>query len=207
MASISIETKKIAELDAANAINGTDLLVVNTSAGTKKATVDQLVGGSSTSANIAQIESSATASRAYAVGDMLVYGGTLYKVTAAISAGNVLTVGGNIAATTVGSEITSLNNDFANPFTILSFTMPTTITNMVIQTGKIGIPIAIYVQRSDNPSRWDGMAASGADEMACVPWFLSNSQLIVRPYILKESGLSVYGGQPFVVVMKEMNPF
>lgn len=53
---------------------------------------------------IATIEG-ATASKAYAVGDYLVYNGKLYKVTAAIAQGNALTVGGNIAATTVGGEI------------------------------------------------------------------------------------------------------
>lgn len=47
----------------------------------------------------------ATASKAYAVGDYLVYNGKLYKVTAAIAQGNALTIGGNIAATTVGGEL------------------------------------------------------------------------------------------------------
>lgn len=60
--------------------------------------------------NLATIESSTTASQAYSAGDYLVLNGQLYEVTTAISSGETLTVGTNISATTVGSELTSLNN-------------------------------------------------------------------------------------------------
>ena len=60
--------------------------------------------------NLATIESSTTASQAYSAGDYLVLNGQLYEVTAAISSGETLTVGTNISATTVGSELTALNN-------------------------------------------------------------------------------------------------
>ena len=53
----------------------------------------------------ASIESGAFASKAYNVGDFLVKDGTLFKVTNAIAKDNALTVGTNIAMTTVGSEL------------------------------------------------------------------------------------------------------
>ena len=83
-------------------------------------------GGGGSDENIAYIETSSTASQAYAVGDYLVYNGQLYVVTAAISSGQTLTVGTNISATTVGSELTALNKglmpypDYANGVEITS---------------------------------------------------------------------------------------
>lgn len=60
--------------------------------------------------NVATIEDSSTASKAYAVGEFLVYNSQLYKVTAAIASGDTLTVGTNIASTSIGDEITALNS-------------------------------------------------------------------------------------------------
>ena len=60
--------------------------------------------------NLATIESSTTASQAYSEGDYLVLSGQLYEVIADIDTGETLTVGTNISATTVGSELTALNN-------------------------------------------------------------------------------------------------
>ena len=57
----------------------------------------------------ASIESGETASKAYNVGDFLVKDGILYKVTDAIAQGDALTVGTNIAMTTVGCELSSIN--------------------------------------------------------------------------------------------------
>lgn len=48
-----------------------------------------------------------TASKAYNIGDFLVKDGSLYKVTKAIAKNDVLTVGTNIAITTVCSELSS----------------------------------------------------------------------------------------------------
>lgn len=65
---------------------------------------------------LAPVESTSTASQNYAVGDYLVYNGILYRVTAAISAGQTLTPGTNISATNAGAELTSLNNGLAQAF-------------------------------------------------------------------------------------------
>ena len=63
-------------------------------------------GGSGTAnANIAVVEDTSTASQAYAVGDLLVYSGQLYRVTAAIAQGATITPGTNVTPTTVADEI------------------------------------------------------------------------------------------------------
>ena len=66
-------------------------------------TVETLAG------SVATIESS-PALATHAVGDYILWNGQLYTVTAAIAAGETLTLGTNIASTNVGSELTALNN-------------------------------------------------------------------------------------------------
>jgi hypothetical protein len=56
----------------------------------------------------ASIEIGDTASKAYNAGDFLVKDGILYKVTKAIAKNDALTVGENIAMTTVCSELSGL---------------------------------------------------------------------------------------------------
>lgn len=59
---------------------------------------------------IALTEETSTASRTYAIGDYLILNNVLYKVTAAISSGGTITVGTNVAATTVTDEIKALRS-------------------------------------------------------------------------------------------------
>lgn len=58
--------------------------------------------------NLAFIEDGTTASRAYSVGQYVLIGGQLYKVTASIASGATFTIGTNVTATTVGTELTAL---------------------------------------------------------------------------------------------------
>ena len=67
--------------------------------------------------SVAVIETSPAAA-SHAAGDYIVWNGQLYKVTAAISAGQTLTVGTNITATTAGAELASLNNDLTTNIAI-----------------------------------------------------------------------------------------
>ena len=65
-------------------------------------------GGGASSTSIAPIESSTTASKAYAVGDLLFYNNILYKVTSAISQGGTVTISGanpNVVETNIDSEL------------------------------------------------------------------------------------------------------
>jgi len=55
----------------------------------------------------ATIETTNKASQAYSVGSYLYYNNRLCRVTAAIASGGTLTVGTNIAYTSLGSQITA----------------------------------------------------------------------------------------------------
>lgn len=67
--------------------------------------------------SVATIETS-PAVAAHAVGDIILYGGKIYEVTAAISIGESLVIGTNIVATSIGDEISALNAGL----TVLTFT-------------------------------------------------------------------------------------
>lgn len=63
--------------------------------------------------SVATIETSPTVA-AHAVGDIILYGGKIYEVTAAISIGESLVIGTNIVATSIGDEISALNAGLGN---------------------------------------------------------------------------------------------
>ena len=54
---------------------------------------------------LATVEPTSTASKAYSVGDLLVYGGKLYKVTSQIASGATIIPGSNVEQTTVENQL------------------------------------------------------------------------------------------------------
>ena len=60
--------------------------------------------------NIATIEAGTTATQTYSAGDNVLVGGQLYKVTDDIAVGETFTAGTNVEATTVGDQLSELNN-------------------------------------------------------------------------------------------------
>ena len=58
--------------------------------------------------DFATVEDSTTASKAYKVGEYLVYNNRLYRVTTAIASGGTITVGTNCVQTTVGDELSNM---------------------------------------------------------------------------------------------------
>lgn len=65
-------------------------------------------GGGASSISIAPIETTTTASKAYAVGDLLFYNNILYKVTSVISQGGTIEISGanpNVVSTDIDSEL------------------------------------------------------------------------------------------------------
>lgn len=76
--------------------------------------IDEALGGKAENQSLAPIESSATASRNYSVGQQFVYNGLLYEATSAIASGGTITPGSNCARTTVAEELSALNDAFAN---------------------------------------------------------------------------------------------
>lgn len=63
--------------------------------------------------NLAPIEVTGTATRAYAVGDYMVFGGLLRKVTQAIAQGGTITVGTNVESTKVSTELQGISSDLS----------------------------------------------------------------------------------------------
>jgi hypothetical protein len=61
--------------------------------------------------NIATIESTAFASKAYVEGEFLTYNGQLYEVIAAIALGEALVIGTNIEAKSVSDKFVSINSE------------------------------------------------------------------------------------------------
>lgn len=72
--------------------------------------IDEALGGKAENQSLAPIESSATASRNYSVGQQFVYNGLLYEATSAIASGGTITPGSNCARTTVAEELSALND-------------------------------------------------------------------------------------------------
>ena len=70
-------------------------------------------GGAIKKGEIAYVESAMVTTRGYSAGDYIIVQDTLYKVTTQINSGTALVVGTNVSATTVGSELTQLNNDLS----------------------------------------------------------------------------------------------
>ena len=62
------------------------------------------VGGGSVEQMIAPVETSTTASQAYAIGEQFILNGTLYTATAAITAGGTITIDGNCTASDTVTE-------------------------------------------------------------------------------------------------------
>ena len=81
-------------------------------------------GRNKDNSNLAPIEATTTASRSYLVGDYLMLQGEFYKVISAISIGDTLTVGTNIQATSVGDEVSDINDRMSK----VSISLDTRIT-------------------------------------------------------------------------------
>lgn len=63
--------------------------------------------------DVAYVESAMVATRGYSAGNYIIVQDTLYKATTQINSGTALVVGTNVSTTTVGNELTQLNNDLA----------------------------------------------------------------------------------------------
>lgn len=114
---------------------------------------------------LAPVESTSTASQNYAVGDYLVYNGILYRVTAAISAGQTLTPGTNISATNAGAELTALNSGLTNLSSqIGSMFYVDNVSSVYDFLRNTSKPLGIYLMNIQNAS--DNPIGSGLVSLA-----------------------------------------
>lgn len=80
------------------------------------ATYTKAAAGSVKAGSIATVESSPVTAN-HAIGEYILYGGTVYRVTAAIATGEAIAPGTNVIAESVGDALTSLNNGLMSEFT------------------------------------------------------------------------------------------
>lgn len=73
------------------------------------ATYTRAAAGSVKAGSIATVESSPVTAN-HAIGEYILYGGTVYRVTAAIATGETIVPGTNVIAESVGDALTELNN-------------------------------------------------------------------------------------------------
>lgn len=97
--------------------------------------------------SVATIETSPTVA-AHAVGDIILYGGKIYEVTAAISIGESLVIGTNIVATSIGDEISALNAGLTQwtvllPETVLSNGSTATLLDSIENYSEIYIKFKV----------------------------------------------------------------
>lgn len=84
------------------------------------ATYTKAAAGSVKAGSIATVESSPVTAN-HAIGEYILYGGTVYRVTAAIATGETIVPGTNVIAESVGDALTSLNNGLiAEEFDLVS---------------------------------------------------------------------------------------
>ena len=142
------------------------LQLADTNMDTRVGTIETTVGGHTTSIatnasnissnanaisdieeDITDVESTNHASKAYAVGDTLIYDHDLYEVTAAISIGDTLAIGTNIVKT----NIETLFQDLVRPqYISLTAAAGATIThNETYKIGKL-VVVNIYVHLTQN---------------------------------------------------------
>ena len=95
---------------------------------TAQGAIDELAVVKSILGDFGTIEASTTASKNYLIGEFIIMGNYLYKVTDDITQGDTLTVGTNIILTTVADEMINRVLDFKDVTTLVSATQGTILT-------------------------------------------------------------------------------
>lgn len=112
--------------------------------------------------DVAYVETGTTASRNYAVGQLVYVSGAMYRVKSAIQSGQTFTVGTNIEATTIGGEIQRINNDLS--VETIPLTWHSSLTTVNVSAYKIGklVTISGYIST-------DGTQLTASEVFANVP--------------------------------------
>lgn len=117
--------------------------------------------------NIAEIPSGTSAPRSYAVGEFVIIDSVLYKVTSAIAIGETFQPGVNIAATTVGEELSAAHAEFVD------------------REEKTAEELKIYAQIADRTYAGRDLTAVFASEIAQSgndPWAWIKSRITAQNY-------------------------
>lgn len=144
---------------------------------------------------LATVESTSTASQAYAVGDYLVYNGILYKVISAINSGETLTPNTNIEATTTGAELTSLNNGLTRNKKGTTVNLSNSTTDytfpsdgyLIVSASSTANAVAIVDLRDSTSSYIGTIGGQGNSNYPSWVTFV-RAGMIVRPRTVSNSG-------------------
>lgn len=127
--------------------------------------------------NIAPIEKTSTASKAYAIGDQLIYNGILYKVDAAIAQGATLVPSGNISLSpavtsqlaTIKSSLATKISGFGTVDTNISFPYtPTKDGFLICKTYGSNYYYTVQIQNGRQVLHCQASGAQAAISMCCV---------------------------------------
>lgn len=117
------------------------------------ATYTRAAAGSVKAGSIATVESSPVTAN-HAIGEYILYGGTVYRVTAAIATGETIVPGTNVIAESVGDALTELNNGL----TSVGFSSPEIVTfpftadrsgMLLVQAGAVSSSTGAYIYITD----------------------------------------------------------
>ena len=164
--------------------------------------IDAQLKTKATQAQLATVEASTTASKAYSAGEYLVLGGVLYKVTANIAQGGTIVTEGagkNVDLATVGAELSGLNSN------IIDLTKHNGGTSVDISEAtlseKYTFPSDGYIYVSSESD------TSGANKCAIVGGNGTTLAYIYQPIYAASDIRSMYvrKGMRFYVIQKSAN--
>jgi len=150
--------------------------------------------------NFATVESSNTASQSYAVGDFLVFGNRLCKVTNAISQGDTITVGTNVTYDNVGDELVDLKksvsdgkSSVASAITAKGVTTASDATFATMSTNISNIP-------NNNTAIYSSLTANGRHDLGATHnyRYIDVSVPPVRPTTVYSVCFNASGSNPQV---------
>lgn len=124
--------------------------------------------------DIATVEPTNTASRAYSVGELVYVNGNLYKVITAITSGATFTVGTNIQSTNVSGTVKDALNELQDD---IIFANDTTKYNLP------AVGASIDVTKTVTPPTGYSLVgiintSSGTSSTACMPFIFSDNPMI-----------------------------
>lgn len=111
----------------------TPLAVLSVTASYTRAAVGSVHPGS-----IATVETSPVVAN-HAIGDYILYGGTVYRVTAAIATGEAIAPGTNVIEESVGDALTALNNSLIIQFPSTGWTTTETVNGTTYYTQTVSV--------------------------------------------------------------------
>lgn len=148
--------------------------------------------GSVKAGSIATVEKSPAVAN-HSIGEFILYGGDLYEVTSAIAAGETLVVGTNIAAASIGDELSALNNGLMNFELLWSNPNPSTAFAAQTITQDFSGYRLFYIDYLNNNSYYGGLVVGkGNQYMMTMLHFASNGGNYYRAVTMSDNN-AVFG--------------